>query len=192
MSAGAADVGGAPDGGRPDVIMELLEDSSGGVGEAVSFAFSAIGVAEERIDRAKARHPEAADLLDRAFVALRPRSALFRRPVHDRVLEAHMDEILLRVVEEGEAADLTRATYAEACLVLSRLTEMAPLSETWRTAYVVTFMETFGEDEAERVLGWKLLHRADEDRRDRAVLDVLDEVRRRASDPDRALRDPRG
>ncbi|MFW6085311.1 MAG: hypothetical protein ACODAA_08865, partial [Gemmatimonadota bacterium] len=136
----------------------------------------AMEAAEDAIEAAAERYPDRAELLDRAFRVLQPRYDLMGR-VDVHVIRAHMDELLRRIGEAGAAAGLEVATAAEACVALGHLSQAAPLRRRHQTAYEICFIDALGEEVARRVLGEEIVRRAEMDRDDQLVAEVVDEVK---------------
>lgn len=171
-----------------DVDLLVFEDLLRGEhrpNHPVGFAFACMERAEDAIADAKAAHPERADLLDAAFACLRPRPDVFRRRGHERNVRSHMDELLRRVVEDGEEADLTPATAFECVCAFSHLSLAAPLKHRHHVAAEICFIEAFGEDVARDLWGEEPVRRARMDREQHLVAEVVDQMRHQMRDEDR-------
>ena len=132
------------DGSEPLSISDLLPPVGGRI---IADTFRRMTIAEEEIRAAKARHPEKAAKLDKAFRYLCPPALL--NGLDDQLYRAHCKEILDR---EAKGEKLRRGTAAEVVAALSQGSQVAPLGRIETLLYTQLFEEIFPED-ASRILG---------------------------------------
>lgn len=116
----------------PADLVALIGDGLGGVVERMEWA-------EEEIENARVRHPQAADQLYHAFQLLQPNSALDRAMSTEFVYRSHCRELLDRV---AAGADTQPGTAAEVCSALCAVSLASPLRSSaaglymrmWQTA----------------------------------------------------------
>ena len=121
-----------------------LRETMGNLGidiGAINSIFRAMEIAEEEIDKAQERHPEAAEAIDDAFKMLTISRVFRGRPYE--LYRAHCAELLDRVAT-GE--DLELATRAEVLVSLADASLEVPLSHTAGALYLDLFTEVFGEE----------------------------------------------
>lgn len=129
----------------------------------IGFAFRSMEIADKAI-RAKAqKHPERANLLNRAFRAFQPRWEVFGEWTNERLLRAHMDELAGRIVDDGLNADMGKGTAAEACVAMAETSLRAPLKHEFALLYGAFFTEAFGREVAVSIAGERIVQRAEED-----------------------------
>lgn len=124
-------------------LADLLPPSTGRI---IANTFRRMTIAEEEIRAAKARHPEKAAKLDKAFRYLCPPALL--NGLDDQLYRAHCKEILDR---EAKGEKLRRGTAAEVIAALSQGSQVAPLGRIETLLYTQLFAEIFPED-ASRIL----------------------------------------
>lgn len=150
-------------------ISDLLPPAGGRI---IAETFRRMTIAEEEIRSAKARHPEKAARLDKAFRHLCPPALL--GGLDDQLYRAHCREILDR---EAKGEKLRRGTAAEVIAALSQGSQLAPLGRVEALLYAQLFEEIFPE-EAARILGDGRPAEPDADERAR-MRDLEDELRRK-------------
>lgn len=102
-------------------VSQLLGDDMGSLMET---AFVQMRWAEDEIDKALRRHPDAADVIWHSFKLLQPTHELMRT---EFVMRAHCRELLDRTAF-GE--DTRTGTAAEVVLMISDTSKIAPLNTT--------------------------------------------------------------
>lgn len=106
-----------------------------------------IELAEDEIDQAQARHPEAADLIKSCFLPLKPSQFLNGAP--DMVYRAHVRELLDRV---AQGQPLAPGTGVEIMMVLKECSFIAPLNSDATGLYLKLFQDAFGQEMAGKML----------------------------------------
>ncbi|MCA1196247.1 hypothetical protein [Saccharopolyspora sp. 6V] len=148
----------------------------GDIGREIIGAFEALGWAEDEIDAARTRHPDAADTLWHSFALLPPRQELMST---EFVYRSHAVEILERVVA---GQDTRPATAAEVCCVLAQASQVTPLASVASGLYCRMWRRAFPD----QPLFWES-HDAHE-ALEGARIDELDTItRRKAGNPERVL-----
>lgn len=112
-------------------LTSLVDDLLGG-GLGLAGIFERMAIAEDEIDKARARHPEQRDRIWHSFRLLTPNMRL-KRMETEMVFRSHCAEILDRVAA-GE--DTRPGTAAEVCCVLLETSMSAPLTTTGTGLYM--------------------------------------------------------
>lgn len=159
-----------------DDLVRLMTD----VQDGLASVFAAMDWAEDEIEKATRRHPEAADSLYHAFKLIQPRDGMGVEFVY----RGHARELLERV---ATGQDTRPGTAAEVCLVCSKTSQLAPFHTAGVGLYMRMWMQAFPDhpvhdDQAGNQLHYEAL-------RDREIDDLEAQVRRRVADPSRHLRD---
>jgi hypothetical protein len=107
-------------------MSEVLEaiTSLNPVGSEIARAFHLMGIAEEEIAAAKKASRSKAELIDKAFLALRPEGGFGNAP--DALYRCHCREILARIVAE---VAIQPGTKAEVLWAMFQLSLLAPPTE---------------------------------------------------------------
>ena len=148
-------------------------------------AFEAMAIAEEEIERAQKTWPERADLIDRAFLVLRPRAGLLERGYQGPLLHSHMAALLARIGQHGPDADMETPTAAEVCTGFAEASLNAPLKHRHMMAYTAVFIDAFGEERAVKLIGEEGVRRALEDRHQHVIAEIIDSAYDRMRDEGR-------
>lgn len=104
--------------------------------------FRNVEVAEELIKAKKRRHPDKAELLDSAFLALCTPELL--RDKHPKLYEHHVNELLDRVVRGVVGLEFSYGTKAEALCAIMGTALQAPLAQDYSALACKLFTEIFG------------------------------------------------
>ena len=107
---------------------------------AMVFAFDCMEIAEHEIATAKAKYPLQADLIDGLFAYLCPPPGM--QDFGTLVYTVYVKEQIERVVDQIR---IEHPTKAEILMVLSRMSEKAPLTPDATKLYVDLFIELFPE-----------------------------------------------
>lgn len=148
----------------------------------VTAALRPVEWAEDEIEQAQKRHPDAGDLLYHAFPLLRPPRA--GHPLPEFVVRGHARELLDRLAS-GE--DTRPGTYAEICLVCSEASLHVPLGTTGTGLYFRAWLRAFPDvpifdGQADQQRHYEALKDTQIDQMER-------ELRRKLTQPSRRLRD---
>lgn len=136
-------------------------------------------VAEDAIRAKKNKHPDKAEDLDRAFLALCTPELL--RDKHPQLYDHHINELLERVVAGVTGFEFSYGTKAEALCALLGTALKAPLSQDYSALCNKLFVEIFGKlpSGAEGEMPESYPHAADE---------ILHDIcRTKLRDPERRL-----
>lgn len=101
-------------------------------------AFEHMRIAEEEIKSAKQRYPQKAQELHASFRLLCPPESFTKYPPD--LYRAHAKELLQRI---ARSKDITLATRAELCIVLSEASLLAPLENDYACLYSQSFRVIF-------------------------------------------------
>lgn len=118
-----------------------IADLIPGIGSHLSDAFAQMEIAERVIGKFCRSHPDRATDISSTFVQLRWMAG---GDVNDRVFEAHVEELLDRVIANEP---LDTGTKAEAMMALSAGSLRAPFGPQAATLYGELFTEIMGQDE---------------------------------------------
>ena len=141
--------------------------------------FEQMGVAEEGIAAAQARHPRAADRIYHSFRLLKPTQ---ERMETEFVYRSHVRELLDRVAAN---ADTRPGTAAEVCCVMLQTSMLAPLRSSAAGLYM-RMWQAAGFPDIEEFAEARAHHEALE----KTVIDDHEQAtRRRLADDDRRLSD---
>lgn len=137
-------------------------------------------VAEDAIRAKKRKHPDKAELLDKAFLSLCTPELL--RDKHPTLYDHHINELLERVVNGTTGFEFSYGTKAEALCALLGTALQAPLAQDYSALANKLFVEIFGKlpDGTENMTHESYPRAADE---------ILHDIcRTRLRDPDRKLK----
>lgn len=98
--------------------------------------------AEQLLAARKQKHPDKAEDLDKAFMALIPPELL--RDKHPKLYEHHINELLERVVAGVTGFEFSYGTKAEALCALLGTALQAPLAQDYSALSQKLFVEIFG------------------------------------------------
>lgn len=154
-------------------LMSTLTDAIGPTFEAMEWA-------EDEIQRAARRHPEAADRLWHSFSLLTPRDGMGVEFVY----RSHARELLDRVAR-GE--DTRPGTAAEVCLVCKDASLVAPLTTGGVGLYMRMWLQAFPDRPVHDGQADDQVHY--EAMRGSQIDDLEAKARHRTADPDRRLKD---
>lgn len=100
-------------------------------------------VAEDAIGAKKLKHPDKAEDLDRAFMALCTPELL--RNKHQQLYDHHINELLERVIAGTTGFEFSYGTKAEALCALLGTALQAPLTQDYSALANKLFLEIFGK-----------------------------------------------
>lgn len=166
---------------RQELVDVIGSETVGFIDRVLSF----MEWAESEIEGAMTDYPHRQHLIHQTFLCLRPRPEVFADFAAERLVRAHMRELIGRVVSHGQTANMATGTAAECLAVLSQMSLVAPLKHEYFTAYVLMFEKALGTDDTKETIGEAELDRAWMDEHREGIVRVLDEIHRKVRDDER-------
>lgn len=117
----------------PAALLGSLENTLAGIFEAMEWA-------EDEIERAAKRHPQAWDLLYHSFILIRPRDGMELLTRTEPMMRAHSRELLERV---AAGQDTRLATDAEICVAMSEVSQITMIRPEAAGLYARAFGRVF-------------------------------------------------
>ena len=161
-----------------DFLTDFIESS------VFEFTFDSMELAEELIELTIRENPTQEKFLNMAFLVLRPRREIFSE-YSPLLIRSHMNELLERIVLDGEKADVGLGTNAEMCVAFMELALKAPLKHEYFVSSCVVFLDAMGESQFVNLLGEESMRRTKEDRNNYQIIEILQDLRNQRVDSNR-------